>query len=504
MSSNTFYQPLDNSKSQIRLIRIIPDADHHPIRCELSIIDWELYPKHEYYDALSYEWGDVGYDREVNVQGKPFMVRENLWHALHHLRSAKFNCPIWIDAICINQDDPEERSAQVNKMDMIYGSAKSVHVWLGQEGQQSTAAFGLLEEISDFFKLILKEAAFETSVASREISIFTHIKKQVVLKETLDLYSFFSTISDYQKDGNVSDLWKTWYELFTKDDGWRAITNLLNRTYWSRIWIVQEYVLAHHKTLHCGRHIIDTRFIELALTFIQKLDPGKHAVNPGIQESILRIQSSPGALIVKSATPWLSLRRSLQELLAACKDSKASEPRDKIYGLIGLAMDIWEFDIKTDYRKPVSEIKFDVIRSYISLNWHRDRKKDAYKLWLALDNMLPETQISARREQERITLGIIDQELPTPPRVQCIQRVIKEFDTALQGGRVPPKDSAGSRSESQQGLDHIYAWVKSQGKPFGMGITSNWQKGQKGRSQMNHACAQAEPYKVLSTLPFTS
>jgi len=76
-----------------------------PIQCDLNIINLETYPKWLCYDALSYEWGSGASQRQIIVQGKPFMIGENLWYALNKLRSARFYCiPIWIDAICLHFD----------------------------------------------------------------------------------------------------------------------------------------------------------------------------------------------------------------------------------------------------------------------------------------------------------------------------------------------------------------------------------------------------------------
>ncbi|KAF4628502.1 hypothetical protein G7Y89_g9643 [Cudoniella acicularis] len=442
MASANLYKPLDAAKSQIRLVQLLPDPTDHSIRCRLSTIDWDPNSERQYHDALSYEWGSPSSQREIIAEGQPFMIRENLWNALHQFRSMGICDPIWIDAICINQDDLEERNAQVNMMDMIYGSARCVRVWLGQEGQQSKAALNLLMKIYTFVDDMAAEACYRTlrPGATTDQIYLMRVEQHVAMREKLNVYEFFHTIPWEKNNGTVSTLRQRLRELLsTNDDAWLALALLFSRTYWSRSWIVQEYVLAKSKTIHCGKHILGaeylegkhlfgTEYFEIALAFILKLDIDRHPdINPLAKDSISRVQTSSGALIIKYAIPWLSTRRSLLELLVACKNSKASEPRDKIYALLGLAWDILHFDFKIDYSKPISEIKFDVIRSYISLNWQEDSRTEAAKLWIMLNETLPETlDPIARNEQEKIAQSIINQDLPVPPRVQYIQEILKQ------------------------------------------------------------------------------
>ncbi|KAF2456312.1 heterokaryon incompatibility protein-domain-containing protein, partial [Lineolata rhizophorae] len=87
------------------------------------------------YEALSYCWslGD-GNDEGGHIicDGQQLKVMANLRDGLERLRAAGRFGPVWIDAVCINQDDLPERGAQVEMMDRIFGSAKAVIVWLGK------------------------------------------------------------------------------------------------------------------------------------------------------------------------------------------------------------------------------------------------------------------------------------------------------------------------------------------------------------------------------------
>ena len=96
------------------------------------------------YEALSYTWGDPLDTRTVMLKDQPFQVTKNLEAALRNLRhrlihGTKSNDRVlWIDAICINQTDIQERNVQVRRMLDIYKSATRVVIWLGEGDQTAT------------------------------------------------------------------------------------------------------------------------------------------------------------------------------------------------------------------------------------------------------------------------------------------------------------------------------------------------------------------------------
>src|SRR4051812_4316684 len=105
------YRPLDPTKSEFRILRILPAKFHEPIRCELVYSSLDL---EEEYEALSYTWGGHGEEKNsVFLDGKPFDIRENLAAALPQLRRESKARIIWIDAVCINQSDEKEKWEQV-------------------------------------------------------------------------------------------------------------------------------------------------------------------------------------------------------------------------------------------------------------------------------------------------------------------------------------------------------------------------------------------------------
>jgi len=96
---------------------------------------------------------DDEHRKSIRINGRDFKVNENLYDALVELRRRKITCPLWIDAICINQSDPVEKSHQVLAMDKIYFSAQRVIVWLGKERWDSPMFFDA-EQILDRLDLL--------------------------------------------------------------------------------------------------------------------------------------------------------------------------------------------------------------------------------------------------------------------------------------------------------------------------------------------------------------
>ena len=132
----------------IRLLRILPDEDQKaPIRCELFHYSLQEFDEQTHlYDALSYVWGAsdkpqfifIHEHDQSNTHKLP--VTKNLYEALLRLRTRFIERIIWIDAVCINQEDDREKEHQIQLMAKIYGHANRIIVWLGEAADDSTQA----------------------------------------------------------------------------------------------------------------------------------------------------------------------------------------------------------------------------------------------------------------------------------------------------------------------------------------------------------------------------
>jgi hypothetical protein len=125
------YSSLDPKRREIRLLKILPDRWSAGIRCDLDIVSLDEEPA---YTALSYVWGNPHDTVPIVVQGSSFQATKNLVAAMRRLRSSKHPLTVWIDAICIDQKNLDEKTQQITIMSSIYKSASEVAVFLGESG----------------------------------------------------------------------------------------------------------------------------------------------------------------------------------------------------------------------------------------------------------------------------------------------------------------------------------------------------------------------------------
>jgi hypothetical protein len=133
------YQALEHSDS-IRLLVLHPASDAAtPIHCSLNHVRLSDQPK---YEAVSYTWGDSTELYAISVDDTSEVeVRINCFNMMRHLRRTSHNRIVWIDAICIDQTNLPERSAQVKMMFEVYSDASSVVIYLGEETPGSRLVF---------------------------------------------------------------------------------------------------------------------------------------------------------------------------------------------------------------------------------------------------------------------------------------------------------------------------------------------------------------------------
>ncbi|KAF7886341.1 hypothetical protein EAF00_010444 [Botryotinia globosa] len=281
------YSLLPADGENIRLLRLLPSEDEAaPLRCELQNYSLRRSTSRTHlYEALSYVWGDLNNSLLISVDKKQFQVTVNLYAALLHLRDHSFERIIWIDAICIDQNNNGERTQQVQLMAKIYSSANRVIVWLGEEIEEVK---GALEGI----QLAVDEEYTENSEIRREM-----LKPKKLIK-------------------------------------------LLHNPWFQRIWVLQEVAAARHIIIMCGSKTIDGYAFCMGVKFLEL--PYKHF--PGLQTlpSVVDIIERAGlrAKLRANLPERFSLEiRSLAELIDMFHTRQATDRRDKVYALLGMCSD---------------------------------------------------------------------------------------------------------------------------------------------------------------------
>ncbi|KAK7212787.1 hypothetical protein V2G26_019965 [Clonostachys chloroleuca] len=206
-----YSRPIAAIHNGIRLLLLRPGGFLDDIQSDLVdvCVDDQLS-----YEALLYTWGDGKSQRPIRVNGSRLDVSAKLEVALRHLRSLTATRVLWIDALCINQGDYEERSDQVKKMVQIYQRATNVIAWLGKESRGSGDSMALLTDFAMFLR------------GNRVVD--------------LESAQNFHNRAKKSRKGPSGDLNNLGYPFKEKKRDWESLWTLLRRAYWSRMWILQE------------------------------------------------------------------------------------------------------------------------------------------------------------------------------------------------------------------------------------------------------------------------
>ncbi|KAF2664857.1 HET-domain-containing protein [Microthyrium microscopicum] len=345
MEVRIIYSPLDEENQELRLIRILPSQDPSAsLECFLDVISLRDFP---IYYALSYVWGDQSRTVQILVNHHPVNITENLAAALTQLRSKGFEGPLWADAISINQNDVKDKSHQLPMMRDIFAGAVTTIIWLGPESDDSSLAFNLFRK----FGLAVAEA---TKVVKEDILALKDHPGEEYTNPTMLPTEFLHAVGNIF-DEKAGDIFERRLSHGLQDIDFEAVASLWTRSYWRRIWIMQEYVLSKNILLLCGSKQISSHVFEDALKAIQT--PylyGLSRILPeesfnGIAKS--KPPSSVSNLIALRATQSASHSAdfgSLWDLVLATREHNASNPLDHIYGILGF-LETTFYPISIDY-----------------------------------------------------------------------------------------------------------------------------------------------------------
>ena len=150
--ASSLYKSLPIRGEDVRVIKLKPGRGSDPISCDLFVRSLKSLKSTSepqshllLYKALSYVWGEPIFSNPMLCNGHQFSVTSNLCSALQHLRNDVSPVILWVDQICINQTDVDERNRQLRNVGEIFKLAQSVIVWLGVKAQNSDLAMKALE-----------------------------------------------------------------------------------------------------------------------------------------------------------------------------------------------------------------------------------------------------------------------------------------------------------------------------------------------------------------------
>ena len=319
------YRPLGGvTLKSFRLIELLPEENGalipHIKLQHSSLLDADIS-----YEALSYCWGDATPLWPVLCvdENSIIYVTRNLFDALMQLRRDHHR-RIWVDAICINQRDITERNWQVRLMGDIYRRASQVLVWLGEARDDS-------ELVAPFVTQMLEVKA---RMKEERLSVVDLDERK---REELGIPS-----SVRFRDPPRASL---------------ALISITERAWWRRMWIIQEFLLGEAVLLICGEWSISWTSFSEAYEMIMDLDLGIFGYRPVAYSSQFQL--------LKTLRDENSMKYSmpLRALIPWTQTALASDPRDFIYALLGLAED--GDKIEVDYSKSIQQIFEEATRQML-------------------------------------------------------------------------------------------------------------------------------------------
>ena len=318
--------PISADSQEIRLFVLLPGIINSQVSGRLIRHSLQDESINQPYDALSYMWGPIANPKKIQLnQNNSFAITAALETALQALRLPNQARKIWIDAICINQGDVQERNQQVQLMRRIYRNAITVRIWLDVDIDPESSTMIRLRILND----------------------------QSTEKDLGDRPSF-----------------------------WEPLCAVFKNPYWMRIWIQQEISNAKALAIQCRRILMPVynlyHYIRIMTDRTEAAD-----INTPIWIDWLDVR--PNLLLPKrfgeidsSSQPIQGSTLSVQELsllvtLSSCFKLECSDDRDRVYGVLYLAFDYSEGDIPISYERSIQEVYASVaefmLRKYNSLNF---------------------------------------------------------------------------------------------------------------------------------------
>ena len=290
------------------------------------------------FDALSYVWGWADVKEDVKVNGTRAYITINLELALRRLRNTEKAELLWVDALCINQTDVEEKNKQVMRMKEIYAVSRKVFVWMGEE---------IMDEANE------GKRVHDARVAIKMLGDIYQIAKDTKLKTRPDPYQMFAEDQlPYEEPSTLG---------LPKSDApeWKSLKVYLRRPWFSRVWIIQEVAAAKEAIVIVGDDIM-IPWAELAVAAIWLLWRG-------FSDNMDELDTLWNILTIDVCRKHAAV--PLLRRLSPTAAFKSTMQHDKIYALPGTTFEGRRLEkyprLRIDYRRDWRELFREVVRHCI-------------------------------------------------------------------------------------------------------------------------------------------
>jgi hypothetical protein len=279
------------------------------------------------YSAVSYTWGDPGLTETLWIEDAVINITRNLHDLLLRFRRTdEEEVILWVDAICINQNDKKEKTVQIPLMSKIYSSANEVLIWLGEGDEQSNS-------VMTYFKKIARE----------------FLGREGVIMEPRDEPEIQGIWMDVQTDPALD-----------------MVGIILDRPWFTRRWVIQELAFARMATVHCGSESMDWAELNCASLAITRLagdgsfldhylgERGRlFSIGSSGSRRILSLQQIRKEVQLPNTT---SSGKSLVDCITDAWEFDCSVDKDRLFALLGILNHSREHQLFIDYNQPTQDI----------------------------------------------------------------------------------------------------------------------------------------------------
>ncbi|KAI1482286.1 heterokaryon incompatibility protein-domain-containing protein [Daldinia eschscholtzii] len=271
-----------------------------------------------WYTALSYTWGSKVFDRVIECDNFSKAITESLDIALRQFRKPGHSIMLWIDQICINQDDLEEKKGQIPLMSRIYKHALNTIGWLGVPTPLTGRVLRLLEQIIEALQY---------------------------------------TMSDLRSDDFIGGNF-----LGADSIVWKELCDFISRPWFKRLWVIQEIVLSRDLWILCGSHITTFDIVSVACTCLWDSGASRWLNQIYAADAIGDSYEWISEISIEKSGHEIEFNNPIFRLLRSTRHTLCFDPKDKVYGIFGICEPSDVNLVKIDYsdKYPASRLYHDI------------------------------------------------------------------------------------------------------------------------------------------------
>lgn len=294
------YRPLEVDSKQIRLIEVAPGHGKNSVICTFK------YPKLKEglvdFETISYVWGDPTPSETIFVDGKSLRVPYSSEEVLRRFRHAEHPRTLWLDAVCINQTDDEEKSHQVRLMTEIYGSGTRNLIWLGEDDGTGKATMNAIRDVVKDFERV---ATSMPDLSPHDVMYLSGPRGILAARPEIP---FITSVP--------------------------LLTSLFKKAWFKRLWTVQEASLSPSSICYLGDWPIGLEQVHKALLWVWEHYDELSFRMPDFAHGIMGPAATTSSFC---GHPWDEAQEvRLGELVAALSDHGCFNPKDRVLGVLGL------------------------------------------------------------------------------------------------------------------------------------------------------------------------